>query len=380
MSKQNLSGDDENLSPLIQSTAQLAASLGLSRWTVSRVLNGHPGVDPATQQRVRDAIAQSGFAPSPAARLLRGGRTGTVGVCLPGIDAFNLAGKIASLQTGLRAAGLRALLELSDGQPTAEEDILRHFLAMKVEGVVLFAGVLPPTHAVFSALKQIPLVMVDPRDPKTPGAVSTNRAEAVRLAVQHLLSLGHTRFAGLGFNPAGYYGKARCAELKRALKAKGLTPTLLFDPNAGQMSYEYGAKLAETLLALPAPEHPTALIAANDRIAIGAASHLHKCGHRLPEEFSLIGYDNTEVAAFARPALTTLDPQWEPLIQAALERLFTLMKPQSADAAAAQTPATLPLPAPTPAPASASAQFISPLLISPKLIIRESTAAITASA
>ena len=114
---------------MITSTKDLAEHLGLSRWTVSRVLNGHPEVKEETRRRVLDAARELGFSPNAMARGLRGGSTGLVGVCFQEIESPALAKKTAFLQQQLRAMGFQGMIELTDGDPNLEESVLRHFLS-----------------------------------------------------------------------------------------------------------------------------------------------------------------------------------------------------------------------------------------------------------
>src|SRR5690606_23635790 len=106
--------------PGVATTSALARHLGLSRWTVSRVLNGHPGVRPDTVARVRAAMDELGFTPDPLARGLRGTPTGAVGVCFSELESPILARKTATLQRLLREAGLRSLIELTNGEADLE--------------------------------------------------------------------------------------------------------------------------------------------------------------------------------------------------------------------------------------------------------------------
>jgi len=312
--------------PVIRSTAGLAAHLGLSRWTVSRALNGHAGIRRETRERVEQAMTHFQFAPSPLARALRGGRTGTVGICLQELENFNLASKISTLHGKLRQAGFRALLEFSDGQPEVEAEILHHFISMQVEEIVIFSGMLSPQSASFRALREakIPVVLIDPRESSLPGAVWVDRAAAIRQVTRHLLGLGHRRFASLGINPTYYYGTVRSRALQECLTPphapRGTRLLSLFEPEAEMMDFDYGRRLAELLLAEPEP--PTALVALNDRIAFGAMELLKQRAFRIPKDFSVVGYDNSDLSAFAVPALTTIDPQVDLLIDNALQLLL----------------------------------------------------------
>ncbi len=342
----------------IRSTAGLAARLGLSRWTVSRVLNGHPGIHPETRERVEREMKKLHFSPSAMARGLRGGRTGTVGIGIQDLENFNLVSKVSLLNERLRAQHLHGLLEFSDGQADLEEAILHRFIAAKVEGVVFFGGVLPRHHAVFKALTQagIPFAPIDPYDGTLPGAIVTDRAAAIRQAAEHLLALGHRRFATLGIDPATPYGAIRIGALRECLAKEKATWLPFFEKEAPRMDFDYGRRLAERLLteAGTAREGPTALIALNDRIAFGAMEGLKRRGRRIPHDFSIVGYDNSDLGAFASPGLTTIDARADLLVEHAQKRLLARI---------AGTKQKEPSPTPR------------RLLVAPELLVRESTSA-----
>ncbi len=134
-----------------------------------------------------------------------------MGLCLEDLVNFNLGSKIAALNERLHARRLHGLLAFSDGLIELEEAIVHRFIAMRVEGVVSFGSVLPRRHTAFRALREagIPFVPVDPFDSGLPGAISVDRASAVRQVAEHLVKLGHRRFASLGIDPHSPYGRIR---------------------------------------------------------------------------------------------------------------------------------------------------------------------------
>jgi DNA-binding LacI/PurR family transcriptional regulator len=344
----------KRLPKAVQSTAELAARLGLSRWTVSRVLNQHPGIHQKTRERVERGMAKYNFAPSAMARGLRGGRTGTVGICIQELENFNLVSKVSTLNEKLRSHGLHGLLEFSDGVPDLEAAIVRRFIAMRVDGVVFFGSVLPRRHAAFTALREagIPFVPIDPFDGSLPGAISVDRGSAMRQVATHLLGLGHRKFVSLGIDPSSPYGRIRMKALELALHSRHATLLPLFGSAAPRMDFEYGRRLAERLIAKTKP--PCAIIAVNDRLAFGAMEFLKRKGFEVPSDFSVCGYDNSDLSAFASPSLTSVDAQPDALIEKAQERLLSQL-------------------AASPKGETRTAEFPG-IRIEPKLIVRDSTA------
>jgi DNA-binding LacI/PurR family transcriptional regulator len=310
----------------IASTTALARHLGLSRWTISRVLNGHPEVKPETSRRVREAMIQLGFVPSPVGRALRGGRTGMIGVVFQALGSPIVARKIAALQRVLRDAGFRALFELTDGHPELELEVVRHIIAMKLDGLVLVGGMTTENEpAILAMLAQhhTPVVLIDPARQFALPTVELDREHGIRLAFEHLLELGHRRFALLGIDEDVAYGHARLEGIRKLAKSRRMVwdkhfVTLTEKVPAG-LDFAYGRRLAERYLQLE--DRPRAVLALNDQVAIGAMTRLQQAGLAVPADLSLLGFDNLEVAAHVNPRLTTIDQRVDEIMTHAVELL-----------------------------------------------------------
>lgn len=324
-------------------TAVLARHLGLSRWTVSRVLNGHPGVLPATVERVHRAMEELGYQPNALARGLRGGKTGTVGVCFQELETPILARKTAILQQRLREQGRHTLIELTNGSPGLEEQVIRHFLSMRVDGIVLIGSQLGESDAVLRSARDqaTSVVWVDPEKAKVKARVKLDRAHSMKLTLEHLHGLGHRRFVTLGLDETDAYGAAKLRGLERTAKRLKLDFRKDFShfAEAGLRlhDYAYGERLAESFLTLKTK--PTAAIVLNDRVAIGLMHHLRKDGWEFPRDLSIVGYDNLDIAGYSWPAITTIDQRVEALMQAAADMLDALVV--GGRAAAAVKPRTI---------------------------------------
>lgn len=310
--------------PSIQSTAQLAEHLKLSRWTVSRALNGHPAVKPETRRRVEEAAQAFNFVPSALARGLQGGRTGTIGVCFNELESPVLVKKISILHRLLRERGLRGLIELTHGEAQAERDVIAHFVNMRVDGIVTVYSQLPSS-AAFDALlagTEIRIVHVDPLTESLGPAVTMDRALAMKLLVQHLVELGHRRLALLGIRRTLYPDRWRGlrAAFKKHQLAEPAQIRVWAHEDSTAQDYSHGRLLAEELLA--DGYKPTAILALNDRVAIGAMTRLQEAGWRIPEDCALVGFDNLDIGEHCRPTLTTIDHQSDELMARALAILF----------------------------------------------------------
>jgi len=339
----------------LNTTAALAKHLGISRWTVSRVLNGHSGVKEETVRKVQEAIRHLDFQPSALARGLRGGQTATVGVCFQDLDSPVMAMRAASLQQRLREEGYHTVIELSGASAELERGAIRRFLGHRVDGIVLIFSRLTADDPAIKLLEseQTPCFWVDPEHPVPGDKVLLNRSRSMKLILEHLTGLGHRHIALLGIDPKNRFGALRIPGLKQHAPECGLDFerdfTLVFHPGETNHTFEYGYELAGELIAQAAGKLPTAIIALNDRIAIGAINRLREDGIHVPENISVVGYDNIAVAEHFFPTLTTVDHQTDRLMDLAVRGLLERLDPANADIA----------------PREAS--------VHPKLVIRKST-------
>lgn len=316
--------------PTIQSTAQLAEHLKLSRWTVSRALNGHPAVKLETRRRVEEAAIALHFVPSALARGLQGGRTGTIGVCFNELESPVLVKKISILHRLLRERGLRGLIELTHGDPQAEREVIAHFVNMRVDGIVTVYSQFPSAVAFDGLLAgtEIGVVHVDPLTESLRPAVTMDRALATTFLVNHLVERGHRRIALLGIRRTLYPDRWRGlrAAFKRHRLSEKTDVRVWAHEDSTAQDYAHGRQLAEELLA--GDFKPTAILALNDRVAIGAMTRLQEAGWRIPEDCAITGFDNLDIAEHCRPALTTIDHHSDEVMARALA---TLLQPDAHD-------------------------------------------------
>jgi DNA-binding LacI/PurR family transcriptional regulator len=310
----------------IEGTAALARHLGLSRWTVSRILNGHSGVKEETRQRVMKAVAELGFEPNKLARSLRGGRSGLIGVSFPYLEATVLAEKSRVLKNELAGDGYRGIFEISEGDPAAEADVIRHFLSISVDGVVLIASKLEPDDPIFEEVQKrgAGIVVVDSTNDLPVMRVQLDRQKAMAMVLEHLREMGHRRIALLGLGSDDMYRKDRTTGLKRACKALGLDfeKDLMFIDAEGfsWRDYSFGAELGKKVLALR-KNQPTALVCLNDCLAVGAMRVLQEGGKSIPGDYSVVGFDNTPESQWGFPSLTSVDQNISSLMKNARELL-----------------------------------------------------------
>lgn len=336
-------------------TAALAKHLGISRWTISRVLNGHSDVKAETVQKVKQAIRELDFQPSALARGLRGGQTATVGVCFQDLDSPVMAMRAAALQQRLREEGYHTVIELSGASVDIERNAIRRFIGHRVDGIVLIFSRLTADDPVISLLQRekTPCFWIDPENAVPGDKVLLDRGRSMKLILEHLVGLGHKRIALLGIDPQNRFGALRIPGLKRYAPKVGLDFerdfVLVFHPGETNHTFDYGYELAGELVEKHAGNPPTAIIALNDRIAIGAINRLREDGILVPEDISVVGYDNIAVAEHFFPTLTTVDHQTDRLMDLAVRGLLERLDPGNAELTARE------------------------LSVQPKLVIRKST-------
>jgi len=165
--------------------------------------------------------------------------------------------------------------------------------------------------------------------------VLLDRPRSMKLVLEHLIGLGHRRIALLGIDPRDRFGALRMPGLMEYAPKCGLhfdrDFTLLFHPGVTNHTFEYGYDLAGELIEQSAGNLSTAIIALNDRIAIGAINRLREDGIRVPEDLSVVGYDNIAVAEHFFPTLTTVDHQTDRLMDLAVRGLMERLNPENAD-------------------------------------------------
>ncbi len=314
----------------VTSTAALARHLGLSRWTVSRAINGHPEVNAETTERVKAAMRELGFVPNPFGRALRGARTRTIGVSFRELETPILVRKVTVMQKLLRERHYRPLFELIEGGSDPGLEVVRHFASMRAEGVVLVDSPVGEESAPwleFLAQHRIPGVLLEPRGVVAHNAILLDRRAVLAQLTAHLLQLGHRHFGLLGIDRSFPLGVPRCEGVADALAAQGLTFDACVDTiilsNRRFDAFDYGRELAEFLLGQPTL--PTALIALNDEIATGAMWRLQRAGLVIPRDLSIFGFDNLPIATQTNPRLSTVDQQVAEMIAATVEMLFELL-------------------------------------------------------
>ncbi|PWU49370.1 LacI family transcriptional regulator [Micromonospora globispora] len=348
----------------IDDVARLA---GVSTATVSRALRGLPTVSAATRRRVLAAAEQLQYAVSPSASRLAGGKTGTVAVVVPRITRWFFGTVVEAVEEFLHQSGYDLLLYNLGGREQTRRRVLRPAsLHKRVDAIILVATPLrTPDVAALTAL-DLPGVIIS-SGTAVPGwpCVRIDDVAAARTATRHLLDLGHTRIAHISGDPDDELAFTTHLDRRRgyqeALRAAGIRPDPSLDVES-QFTIDGGNRATAELLARG--QRPTAIFAACDEMAMGAMTALRDAGLRVPQDVSVIGVDDHDLAGVL--GLSTIA---QPAAEQGLLAARILLDPLGARTL---DPYAGGIPAPrggddvdTPTP---------PVILPTRLVVRESTA------
>ena len=308
----------------IRSTADFARYVGLSRSTVSRALNGHGDLRRQSMERIQAALKETGFTPNAHALHLRGRQSAMIGVCMENFLTPTAVSKVSLLQQRLRDRGLVALIEVLE--PGASQKTLQHFRSLRVEAVVFIghfeASELGERIAELDRLGT-PHLVIDSVGVKRANTVSLDRTGAMAEVTMRLLELGHRRIGLLGLSGPFQTVRDRVDGIHRTLTAHQLDPAECLvsydDRHPRRDHFEYGRVLAQEFLRETA--RPTAFIAVNDETAIGALLEFQAAGLRLPDDLSIVGFNNQNICLMSRPALSSVDQQIDSTADVAVEMI-----------------------------------------------------------
>jgi LacI family transcriptional regulator len=298
----------------------VAAAAGVSKSTVSRVLDERlPRSENPTAQRVRQVAAELGYVRDPSASNLRRGKTMTIGVVVPRLTDTAMAMLYEALAHAGQRSGQFTIVATTDDQPDADRTAAEALLQRRVDGLVLSTARLGDDFPGELAARGVPYVLALRADGHSLASVGDDELGGY-LATRHLLDLGHRRIGLIAGPDYASSARGRVAGYRRAMAEAGVDP----DPAwmvASTFGIAAGADAARALMSLD--PRPTAVFAVNDNTAVGALSAFGNLGLSVPEDVSLVGYNDIPIVSHLPTPLTSVRVPFDQIATAALELLIS---------------------------------------------------------
>ncbi|WP_299619048.1 LacI family DNA-binding transcriptional regulator [Pelagibius sp.] len=304
--------------------ADVAAAAQVSTATVSRVLNKADYVKPATRKAVEEAIAALGYIPSGAARSLSSRSSRIIGAIIPSIDNSIFAAGVEALQTHLSERGYHLLIGSSNYDPEEEYQVCRSFLEQHAAGVIMMGETHSPDCLAVLERYATPFVNTGVYSPDRPyPCVGFDNAGVAATAVRYLLQLGHERFAMIaGITTDNDRAIGRLRGVRAELAANGLE---LPDERVLECRYDIAESRAAFRTLMRRAEPPTAVLCGNDVQGFGAILEAQHSGIRIPEEVSVVGFDDLVLSRHLKPSLTTIRVPTQEMWCRAADMLLALL-------------------------------------------------------
>ncbi|MET0297357.1 MAG: LacI family DNA-binding transcriptional regulator [Microbacterium sp.] len=302
----------------IYDVAKLA---GVSHQTVSRHLRGLAGIRPETRERVVRALEQLDYRPNLTARNLATSRSHRVGVLTHEIGEVGPSRILQGAGAGARDAGyLLDIVSLEGDDPAAAQEALSLIARQDIAGLLVFTSTDAMTRALRETPVRVPTIIEVEDDDAVADHPETWNYRGLRVAVDHLVSLGHRRFFHIAGPPGWVSARNRILSYERALASHGLAS---LGSTSGDWSAASGYRAAQTV---PFDAGVTAIVVANDQMALGTLRALTERGIRVPEDVSITGFDDTPESAFYSPPLTTVHGDFDLQGRAVFARLLRLIE------------------------------------------------------
>lgn len=304
----------------------VAALAGVSRATVSRVVNGDSNVKPLTREKVAKAVAELGYTPNPAARALASSHSNTLGLVTTSYRGGFFGALMDFVQTEAESQGKQLLV--TQGRNSAENELLaiQRLFSLRCDGVILHVRFLSDDRLRQLAAEQHHFVLLDRLVPGLEDrCVTFDHVRASQMATQQLIDAGHRHIACISGPPQRASSQLRLQGFLNTMQAANLQPV---DCLSGVYDLESGYDCAAQLLRRATL--PSAIYCCNEEMAIGALLAINEHRLRVPQDIALICYDSGERAPFVRPALTSVHFPITEMAQYATRRLIDPLTPEIA--------------------------------------------------
>ncbi|WP_091470991.1 LacI family DNA-binding transcriptional regulator [Paenarthrobacter nitroguajacolicus] len=301
--------------------SDIAEMAGVSRSAASRALDRRSPTRGAGADRVREVAMRLGYVPNSLAANLRLQRSGIIGVVVPRLTDTVMAMLYEAIVEDCNARGVHAEVITTGDDPRVALERGRSLIAQRIDGMILTTARTDGADPLLSELRDIgmPFSLAMRSDGTSSAAVVDDRAGA-RAAAEHLLENGHKRIAFVGGPKYASSSQQRELGFRDALTSAGIevAPELIFDSN---FSMEAGGMAAQRMLALA--HAPTAVLTANDSLAVGLIAVAQRAGVTVPSDLSVVGYNNTPIAAHLAVPLTSVNVPFSDMAKNAVDLLLS---------------------------------------------------------
>jgi DNA-binding LacI/PurR family transcriptional regulator len=296
---------------------EVAALAGVSHQTVSRVINGHPSIRPATRDRVLAVIEEVKYRPNSAARALTTRRSNRIGVVVDSAIMFGPNATLRAVEESARDAGYSvSSVTVAEDRSLSARSAVDHLLSQGIDALCIIAPRSSSVDLLRARAQGIPTLAVTSARDLSMLTASVDQRRGAELAVEHLLGLGHRDILHVGGPTDWLDARGRERGWRAALEAADIEPR---PPAVGDWTADFGFAYARDHLNA---NDFTAVFCANDQMALGVLHGLSVKGIRVPEDVSIVGFDDLPEARHFRPALTTLRQDFDTLGKRAVEALF----------------------------------------------------------
>lgn len=301
----------------------VARTAGVAHVTVSRVLNGSSSVRPETRDRVLRVIDELGYRRNDMARALKSGRSTALGVVIAGSELFELPRILLGVEQVAGEAGYWTNMASWQGGSREQLDgALERLIGQGAEGIAVIADRPVALEALDRVVARVPISVVMSGDIANPaiGSVELDQGEGARRATRHLLDLGHRDIVHLSGRMGTYDARARVEGWRAAMRDAGIEAPVVLH---GDFSARSGHDLALELVT--SKRLPTAIFAGNDLMALGVLSGFAAAGVKVPDDVSLVGFDDIVGMDYLVPSLTTVRQDFVMLGRRSIEMLLAMI-------------------------------------------------------
>jgi DNA-binding LacI/PurR family transcriptional regulator len=305
----------------------IARVAGVAPSTVSRALEDHPRIGAQTKKRIQEIAKEMGYIPSTVAKSLASSKTWTIGMVLATISDPFMGRVVEGVEQEAIEAGFNVFISTSQNDGQRELAVIKTLQKRRVDGIIVIASHLFDQSPRYFDRYKVPIVFINEQAPgKTMHFVTVDDARGAQMAVEHLCALGHRRigYVGVANRPRSNLYRLKGYQDALATHAIPLDSALMFTAHNIQDHVKIGEASLEPLLAAGA----TAVFCYNDTTALGLLSACSRHGIAVPEQLSVIGFDDIDMAAYATPPLTTIrQPRFE-LGRRAMQMMLKLLADQ----------------------------------------------------